>query len=107
MQREIGRRLKLIRIACGYQTTREFAEQLSAARHIHEDSLGLYIRGERPIQMHDLMAIHAVTRYSTDWLLYGDPAALTERQRQALAQAEKVLSAEEENVRRRRRPGSL
>lgn len=104
---QIGRRLKMIWIASGHKTVRDFAEAISRAGiPVHEDTIGAAVRGERGLRQHVLSQIRRATGFPIDWLLEGDAAAdlLTAQQRQALEEAERQLEEEEAGLKPRRGP---
>jgi transcriptional regulator with XRE-family HTH domain len=79
-KREVGRRLRAVRLAAGYETARQFAQAIG----IEENTLTSWERGERLIEPENLADIRDLAGVTSDYIYYNDPSALPSNLAKAL-----------------------
>ena len=79
-KRQVGQRLRAVRVAAGYKTAREFAQRID----VGESAYTNWERGERLIEPEDLRKVRDLTGVTSDYIYYGDPSGLPARLARAL-----------------------
>jgi transcriptional regulator with XRE-family HTH domain len=81
----IGRRIKTLRLAKGYDVAAEFARVVGWS----PQQLNNYERGLRLIHFHEAMKLVALTGVSLDWLMWGAPGTLRDDLQQLISAYER------------------
>lgn len=73
--RQIGRRLRAVRLAAGYETAREFAAEIG----VEEKTYSTYERGTRKAPFAVIRKAAGRLQITSDYLLWGDASGLPVR----------------------------
>jgi len=79
-RRNVGERLRAVRIAAAYRTARDFASEAN----VTENRLTSWERGTRLIPPYELGIVRRLTGATADFVYYGDVAGLPESLRRKL-----------------------
>ena len=71
-KRQVGQRLRAVRIAAGYESAREFARRIGVGENAYTN----WERGDRLIEPEDLGKVRDLTGVTSDYIYYDDPSAL-------------------------------
>ena len=72
-KREVGRRLKAVRIAAGYSSAREIAQDLG----VKENRYTNWERGLRLVEPEVMAKVKRLTGATADYIYYGDSSGLS------------------------------